>query len=568
MIERLGMNTALNIADRLRTSAAIAPYQRAVVFPAARDRSGRVAYTQLTFEQLDREADQIAHGLIRMGVRPGHRLVLMVRPSLEFIALTFGIFRAGAVCTLIDPGMGRSGIFRCLEKVDPDGFLAIPPVHLIRRLMVKRFRNARFNVIVGVRGYNWGCRTYRQLLESGADASGDLPQTSATDPAAIIFTSGSTGPPKGVMYEHGMFDGQVELIRDHYQISPGEIDLPGFPMFALFNVAMQVTTVIPDMDPTRPARVDPRKHLEAIANQGVTQAFGSPSLWNRLGRYCAEQRNNSVSQHVLPSIRRILSAGAPVPLPVLRLIVSELPADADIHTPYGATECLPVASIGGREVLDQTAMLTAQGRGTCVGRIFDRMQVKIIQTCFDAIPEISAASVMSLGEIGEIIVRGPVATRQYFKDSAATAMAKIQDGEAFWHRMGDTGYFDEHGRLWFCGRKAHIVFTADGPMYSVCCEAIFNNHSEIYRCALVGVGIRGRQIPVIVAEPEPGHYPQNGQGEQRLRSELLALGQDNPLTCCIRHILFHRGLPVDTRHNVKINRELLANWAAGFPNLN
>ena len=140
-----------NIADRLRISATLVPNQRAVVFPETRDAAGRVAWTHLTFQQLDTEVDAIARGLIELGVRPGHRIVLMVRPSIEFIALTFGIMRAGACCTLIDPGMGIRSVFRCLKTVNPDGFAAITPVHVVRRLLPWRFRNARFNVIVGPR---------------------------------------------------------------------------------------------------------------------------------------------------------------------------------------------------------------------------------------------------------------------------------------------------------------------------------------------------------------------------------------------------------------------------------
>lgn len=550
------MADVLNIADRLRHSAAQVPYQRAVVFPASRDRSGRVAYTHLTFQQLDQEADSIARGLIELGVRPGQRLVLMVRPSLEFIALTFGVFRAGAVCTLIDPGMGRSGIFRCLDEVDPDGFLAIAPVHIVRRLMVGRFRNARCNIIVGSRFTRLGCVSYEQLVARGASSQAPFPQIGRTDPAAIIFTSGSTGPPKGVLYEHGMFDAQADLIGRHYGVQAGEVDLPGFPLFALFNIAMQVTTVIPDMDPTRPASVNPARHLEAIRNQGVTLAFGSPALWNRFGRHC-EQFGIRV-----PTLKRVLSAGAPVPHHVLQRMLAALPEGADVFTPYGATECLPVASIGGRELLHQTASLTAQGRGTCVGYVFDRMQVRIIETTFEPIPEIQGARVLPAGEIGEIIVQGPVATREYFRRPEATAMAKIRDGETFWHRMGDTGYLDDAGRLWFCGRKAHIVFPSGPPMHSVCCEAIFNNHPDIYRSALVGTGVKGQQTPVIVAEPEAGRFPDSPAAEQRLRQELLVLGRQNPLTGSINRILFHPALPVDTRHNVKINREQLAVWAA------
>ncbi|MES2792594.1 MAG: AMP-binding protein, partial [Planctomycetota bacterium] len=118
----------VNIAEKLRDSAAAAPYQRAVVFPAGRDAQGRVTYSHLTFQQLDRESDRLARGLQQMGVTPGMRLVLMVRPSLEFIALTFALFKAGAVVVLIDPGMGRTSIFKCLDQVEPQGFIAIPIV--------------------------------------------------------------------------------------------------------------------------------------------------------------------------------------------------------------------------------------------------------------------------------------------------------------------------------------------------------------------------------------------------------------------------------------------------------
>ena len=549
-------DSQFNIADRLRISAKLVPTQRAVVFPETRDKAKRIAWTHVTFKQLDAEVDAIARGLIEFGVRPGHRIVLMVRPSIEFIALTFGIMRAGACCTLIDPGMGKRSVLRCLDSVDPDGFVAIPPVQIVRRLMPWRFRNARFNVVVGPSSRRFGCESYRQLLQTGTRSKVVPPATRQTDSAAIIFTSGSTGPPKGVHYEHGMFNAQIDLIRDRYQIQPGEIDLPGFPLFSLFNLAMQVTSIIPDMDPTKPANVNPAHIVEAIESQGVTQAYGSPALWNRVGRYC-EERNIT-----LPHLRRILSAGAPVPNHVLQRMTNALDPSAQFYTPYGATECLPVASISAHEVLQSTAALTATGKGTCVGHVFDRMQVRIIKTDFDELRTIEQTVRMPDGQIGEIIVSGPVATREYFHRPDATALAKIQDGDSFWHRMGDVGYFDAERRLWFCGRKAHIVSTPTGSMYSVCCEAIFNNHPSVYRSALVGIGPEGQKVPVIVAEPEAGRFPSSEKERQVLRSELLQLGQQNPLTTSIQRILFHKSLPVDTRHNIKINREQLAEWAA------
>ncbi len=550
------MAAALNIADRLRTSAERVPHQRAVVCPAGRDRSGRVRYVELTFAQLDEQVDQIARGLVRLGVQPGDRLVLMVPPSPEFIALTFGIFRSGAVCTLIDPGMGRSRIFDCLEEIEPRGFCAVPVVHVIRRLAGRRFRSARINIAVGSAAPLVGGTSWKRLLELGADPTIPLPQTRSNDPAAIIFTSGSTGPPKGVLYEHGMFDAQVDLIRDRFGIEPGEIDLPGFPLFALFNLAMQVTTVIPDMNPARPADVDPQKILTAIRDQGVTQAFGSPAMWNRIGRWCEQ---NGVR---LTGVKRILSAGAPVPVHVLERMTAALPDDADVWTPYGATECLPVAAIGGREVLERTAAMTAAGAGTCVGRVFDRMSVRIIPVSFDPLLSPDDAGELPAGQIGEIVVKGPVATREYYRRPDATELAKIPDGDGFWHRMGDVGYLDTDGLLWFCGRKAHIVLTSSGPLYSVCCEAIFNQHPRVYRSALVGTGPRGNQRPVIVVEPERGQMPRTSEDRAVFRRELLEVGRRKDITSGISTILFHESLPVDTRHNVKIRREELSVWAA------
>jgi len=549
------MSRPLNIADRLRTSAGLVPHNVAIRVPESRDHRGRAAWTAITFQELDAEVDAFARGLLRMGVHPGQRLVLMVRPSIEFIALTFAVFRVGAVCVLIDPGMGKSSVLRCLDEVDPDGFLAISPVHILRRLMPWRFRRARLNVIVKPGRLRLGCVSDAELSNLGRGSSDPLPQTLATDPAAVIFTSGSTGPPKGVVFEHQMFDAQVDLIRDRYQIQAGETDVPGFPLFALFNLAMQVTTVIPDMDPTRPAVVRPENILEAFDSHGATQAYGSPAMWNRVGRYC------EVEGLRLSGLRRVLSAGAPVPLHVLKRMSQALPEGADLYTPYGATECLPVASIGAREILNETAALSAAGRGTCVGTPFAGIEVRIIEATDEPLGSLSSASILPAGQIGEIVVRGPVATREYFCRPAATALAKIPDDTGFWHRMGDVGYLDDRQRLWFCGRKAHVVHSSGGPMYSVCCEAIFDQHPDVYRSALVGLGMVGSQQPVIVVEPEPSRFPESAVAADQFRRSLLELGGANPLTASIRTVLFHRSFPVDTRHNVKIHRETLATWA-------
>jgi acyl-CoA synthetase (AMP-forming)/AMP-acid ligase II len=499
-------------------------------------------------------------------------MVLMVRPGIEFIALTFALFKVGAVVVLIDPGMGPRRVFRCLDQVEPDGFVAVPPVHALRLLSIGRFPRARLNVTVGRRWF-WSGATYDSLLtpkNPGAYAPGspfDLAPTKRTDPAAIIFTSGSTGQAKGVVYEHGMFAAQVEALRDYYGVEPGGIDLPGLPLFALFNSAMSVTTVIPEMDPSRPAQVDPAKIVAAILGEGVTQGFGSPAIWNRVGRFC-EARGIT-----FPTLRRVFSAGAPVPVDVLKRMTATLVAPgAEMHTPYGATEALPVSSITATDVLTRAAKKTRQGAGTCVGRPFPTIRLKIVEIADGPLCSMAKVRELPAGEIGEIIVQGDVVTREYFRRPDATANAKIQDGEWFWHRMGDVGYLDETGSLWFCGRKSQIVETEEGRMFTDCVEPIFNSHPRVVRCALVGTGAKPKQTPVIVVELEADVNDAKAAGLRRsspaagvadsLVAELLELAKSNANTRSIeRFLVYPSSLPVDVRHNTKINREQLAAWA-------
>jgi acyl-CoA synthetase (AMP-forming)/AMP-acid ligase II len=537
----------LNIAAHLPRMAGKRPAQPAVIVP-------KDGGTSLTFRQLNEECDRYAWGLSRLGIGRGARAVLMVRPGLEFFGLTFALFKLGAVPVLIDPGMGRAHLLGCIEEAEPEAFIAVSIAQAARVLCPRAFRTVKTAVTVGRRWF-WGGPTLAHIREPLWREFPCAP-TRANDTAAILFTSGSTGAPKGVVYEHGMFDAQVRELRDHYGIREGEVDLPAFPLFALFSVAMGVTIVVPGMDVAKPAQANPATFVTEIQQYQVTQSFGSPAIWDRVGRYCVE-RNLT-----LPSLARVLMAGAPVSPAVLERVQRILPDRADAHTPYGATEALPVSSITARDILNETAALTRAGKGTCVGKALPGIALRVIRIADDAIPAWDDRLVLPRGEIGEVVVKGPVVTRAYYKREQATALAKIPDGNSWWHRMGDVGYLDERDRLWFCGRKADRVQTSSGTLFTVPCEAIFNQHSDVLRSALVGIGPAGNQRPVIVIEPHPDKFPATSDAAARFAEKLLRLGTANPLTAGITAVLFHRAFPVDVRHNVKISRDRLALWAA------
>ena len=343
------------------------------------------------------------------------------------------------------------------------------------------------------------------------------------------------------------------MLGEAVGIERGGIDLPTFPPFALFDPALGLTSVIPDMDPTQPARADPRKLHDAIARFGVDQLFGSPALMAVLARHGAP----------LPNVKRVTSAGAPVPADVVARLRELLPDDAQFWTPYGATECLPVTVIEGRE-LQATRAATEQGAGTCVGRAVAPNAVRINRIGDAAIGEWSDDWLLGQGEIGEITVAGPTTTDSYFNRDAATRLAKIYErlpdgSERIVHRMGDVGYFDGEGRLWFCGRKSHRIETAAGPLYTEQVEPVFNLHPQVRRTALVGIGAIGAQVPVLCVEPGEGVAVREWP---RIERELRTLGATQSHTARIAHFARHRKFPVDIRHNAKIGREKLAVWVA------
>jgi acyl-CoA synthetase (AMP-forming)/AMP-acid ligase II len=561
-----------NIARHLPLMAARQPARPAVKVPRGRTRAGEIDYLTLTFAELDGEVDAWCAHLAARGVRSGDRTLVMVRQGLPLIAAAFALFKIGAVPVVIDPGMGLRNFLACVARSRPRVLLGIPFAQLVSHVFRPSFRTVEVRVSVSGSMSSRRAAGKSQISNLKSQMAGSEPSALA----AILFTSGSTGAPKGVCYEHGMFDAQVRLVRETYAIEPGEIDLPLLPLFALFGPALGLTTVVPEIDPSRPAAVDPEKLVSAIRQENVTNSFGSPTLWRKVADYCLAHNLT------LPSLRRVLCAGAPVPASLWTDAPRILPGGM-LHSPYGATEVLPVSSVAADEI-DVVSV-----RGACVGRPLPENKVKIIAIADGPLATLAEAHELAPGAIGEIIVTGPTVTREYDQLPEATLRAKIQipnsklqtdadvpdslgiwslefgvsaDAAAVWHRMGDTGYFSPDGRLWFCGRVAERLETANGPMFTEPCEQVFRAHPQVARCALIGLGSRGQQVPAVVIEPKPGVSPRSAANRQELATALRQLALEHPHTAAIRRFYFHPHLPVDVRHNAKIHRLALTRWAA------
>ncbi len=495
----------------------------------------RRGFATTTFGELNRRVDAVAAGLQHAGLRTGMRTALLVPPSADFFVLAYALLRLGTVPVLVDPGIGRDKVKDCLHRAAPEAFIGIPKAHLARRLL-GWCPSARILVTVG-RPAPPGGLTLARIERTGARLLPLRRPDAASGPAAILFTSGSTGPPKGVEHTGGALLAQADLVKMLYDLQPGDVSLATFPPFALFGPALGMTTVIPRMDATRPAAVKPSRVIDAATRFGATVMFGSPALLDTVSR----------AGGAMPSIRRVISAGAPVPRSVQRRTLAMLGAGAQVHTPYGATEALPVTTIGSDELL-------ALPRGICVGRPVPGVDVALIRISSEPIDAMTDDLLVADGEVGEVVVRGPVVSSAYADQPAATRAAKLDWDGRVAHRMGDLASRDVQGRLWFAGRKDHIVTTAAGPLYSVPCEEVFNDHAAVRRSALVGSG-PDRGVPVLCVELEPGHT-----STPALTDELLQRAQAEEMTRAIRTVRYHPAFPVDIRHNSKIDRAALSRW--------
>jgi len=536
-----------NIALSLERATQTHPSQTAVT----ESRTG----SSISFQELYDQSSLLASGLNQYGLKKGDRVLLFVPFSIQFISIAFALFKAQAIPVFIDPGLGKKNILKCIKESEPQGIIATPITHIALKFLSKPFRDLKYKVTT-TSFWPWGGCSLKKI-SAMSESSFTHEETLPSEPAAILFTSGSTGPPKGVVYTHEMFSRQLEVLRSCYQIQQQDVDLSTFPLFSLFGVGIGMTSILPEMDFSCPAKVNPEKILKTISKYKITSGFGSPALWNTISRYCISNNRN------LYSLNRILMAGAPIPGSLLEKFDHILKPNAEIHTPYGATEALPVTTIERKEISKDTYKKSQQGYGTCVGRAVPGIEFRIIKITDDSIHQWNDTLELTHGEIGEVVVKGQWVTRNYFNHNRANKLAKIKDhGNTFWHRMGDVGYIDDKSRLWFCGRKSQRVRTANDTLFTIQCEGVFNAHPKVKRSALVGVGKSDNQKPVIVIEPELSSNLKNDFEQKALIKDLLEFRSNYNHTLKIKNILIHVAeFPVDIRHNSKIFREKLAQWA-------
>jgi acyl-CoA synthetase (AMP-forming)/AMP-acid ligase II len=539
----------VNAASYLREHSQQQPNTVALRFPASGYSTKSPVWDSITYAELETWSDDFARGFAEFGLTAGERTLVLVKPSLEFYAMLFGLMKVGAVPVLLDPGMGLKKLLTCISQTAPTSMVALSAVHLIASILRRPFRSVQRKITVGPRLF-WGGQTLKQCRRP-AEEPFDIASLKTDDKMAIVFTSGSTGTPKGVVWTQELFRAQVRSVQAMLETGPGTTQVQCFAAFAIQDICWGHTCVIPNMNLAKPATAKPADVVAAIVEHQADTAFASPIVWINVGPYC---RDNGITLH---SLNKAVTTGAPIPVHVHVQYREILKPDTQFWTPYGSTEAIPVSHIATKEILEETHEETQQGAGTCVGWPAEGVEISIIGITEQAISNWVDDLALLQGEIGEIVVRGPQVSREYYERPEANSQSKIQSDAGIMHRMGDLGYFDTKGRLWFCGRKAHRVETLQGLVPAVPVEGLFNDHPKVFRTALVGVGLRGQEIPVLCVQPKL-----KGSWDDQSSEELLKRAAGTRWEGVVQAVLVHDDFPTDARHNSKIRREDLKVWAS------
>lgn len=491
----------------------------------------------LDFAAFARRVDGVASSLRRRGLQPGDRVAMLTPPGIDLLVAVYGVWRAGGVTVVADRGLGLGGLGRAVRSARPTWTIG-PRQAGTASTLLRWAPRAEHVDVADLMG---------EADEGGTE--GVLPdEPQHEDIAAILFTSGATGPAKGVRYTHGQLASQRDALAAAYGITDDDRLVAAFAPFALYGPSLGVPTALTDCDVTTPGALTAEALDDACLAVGATMAFGSPAALANV--VATANAATSDAWRGLDGLRLVFSAGAPVPVETLRA-VAQLSPNASIHTPYGMTEALPVADIELAEI--ESVESGDSVPGVCVGRAVDGAEIRVGALGFDAImgvPEALSADVM-----GEILVRSPWVSDGYVGRWEAQRLARPGEG---WHRTGDVGRIDSSERLWVEGRSVHVIHTVDGPVTPVPVERSVerelspDGRATVGRVAAVGVGPIGTQQLIVVLESDDGPglaAPDIARAVRSVVSEPVAA------------VLAMPSIPVDIRHNAKIDRAEVARWA-------
>jgi acyl-coenzyme A synthetase/AMP-(fatty) acid ligase len=546
-----------NIAQILRQNSKDFSNKNALTWA---DDSGK-NYSHLSYEAFENKTNAQAYMLSKEGIRAGDKVVFLVKPGPSMYSLIFALYKIGAIPVLVDPGMGLKRMLHCYQSVNARAFIGITAATILKTLVPSYF--STIEITITVRNENL-YRGFRRIDEPVNNNEFPIHNSAPDDLLHIAFTTGSTGPAKAVECTHAMAHSMKNIIMERYFYEPKDVELITIPFIGVLTLLIGNTGVMPKMDAGKPAKVNPLHIIDAINRFKASCITASPALFNVLGQH---GKNHP---YTLDSIRFASSGGAPTSISTMKSLAKVLTDQAHFDVSWGATEALPLAAMNVRKILASDALQASTGKGSCLGTPMNGVEVCIMKNVPENLDSFKDAPHLAQGEVGEIVVSGANVSKAYHQDEESNRIHKVFYGGKVWHRTGDLGYVDENQLLWFCGRKSEVIESSlnQAALHSVQCEGIVNSISEVYRSALVKATIEDKpgsqkECPIICVEVEKGYLTNETRPNiEALRQKILNELIKHEITQNIEFVMFHPSFPVDIRHNAKINRKALGDFAS------
>ncbi|MFB2921273.1 class I adenylate-forming enzyme family protein [Aerosakkonema funiforme] len=440
----------MNIAQNIERGRRIFPRKTALIF------EGQC----FSYEELDERANRVANGLQNLGIKKGDRVALYLPNIPEFIFAYFGIQKLGAVLVSINVMLKRDEIWYILND---SGSKAIITTEKLRE-------NVPDRDLVDLR---------RVLLTDSPNATGlkleelmaisspifQCVEMEPKDPATIVYTSGTTGFPKGAVLSHGNVVSNMHSQRYSCGITPNDKLLLYLPLFhcfgqnAILNSGLNAGATI-----ILQRRFKLERVVQAIAQEGATMFFGVPTVFAKL----LEENLDEFNWH---SVRYYFSAAANLPVEIVRRWEEKF--GRPIYQGYGLTETSPCASYNH----------PWKYKTGSIGMPIDNVEMKVVDEKGEEVP---------VGELGEIIIRGPNVMLGYWNRPEETAKV-IKNG---WLYTGDIGRMDEDGDFYLVDRLKDMINVSGFKVYPSEVERIFYQHPAVAEAAVYGVadGIKGEVI--------------------------------------------------------------------------
>ena len=517
-------------------------------------------YDEISFSELDSKSSRVAIFLSNNGFTRGMKTLVLVRPSIEFIILVYGMFKLGVV-PIFPPNLnlkspnGRKQFRSILERANIDALIGSRKILLISYLLRIRSFSNKIISMDKIRSYYLDSKNNsKYIIDSDVDWSNNS--------VFVKYTTGSTGPSKGVIYNHNMLHSHIKLLKSE-GINSEDIFF-GRSGTLIVHPLIGLTSVI---HTNRPIETTGEEIVEAVNRWSATACFLSPPSAINLSNYLELLNSEGFTKRAFPTLERLYVGGETVSSEVVKTIESHLSSDRPIkggyHLVYGATEGFPLCQNQAINILKSDSK-TKSGNGICLGKAVSGVKIRILtfRHPLEEFDNSLAVDVTGKGinSIGEISVSGPVVyTRLIAGDEKAfggpLTWARDTNDRTTWHRTGDLGYIDAEDRIWLVGRKKHRVELSNGvTLYPKQIEPILDSMFDI-RTALVN-GPNNSQAFIIVENSN-----QNWEIlVDKLKHSIPTLCKFLKNNIDFSFVQFGEAFPVDSGHQAKIRREVLSDW--------